>query len=148
MKLRVTKKFEFEMAHALANYDGKCKNIHGHTYKLFVTVIGEPILNENDPKNGMVMDFGILKDIVKTNIIDVYDHSLLLNKNSNHRNISLNDFNIDKVYYKDYQPTCENILLEFVDILKKALPNSVNLYSVKLFETSSSYAEWNMIDNL
>ena len=60
-KVRVTKQFNFEAAHALWNYDGKCKNIHGHTYKLFVTVIGKPINNNKDPKHGMVIDFGDLK---------------------------------------------------------------------------------------
>ncbi|MBP7509547.1 MAG: 6-carboxytetrahydropterin synthase, partial [Prolixibacteraceae bacterium] len=42
-KIRVTKYYDFEMAHALWNYDGLCKNIHGHSYKLHITVIGEPI---------------------------------------------------------------------------------------------------------
>ena len=68
-KIRVTKFYDFEMAHALWNYDGLCKNIHGHSYKLFVTVIGEPINNENDNKNGMVIDFSDLKKIVKEKLL-------------------------------------------------------------------------------
>ena len=54
-KIRITKKFRFEAAHALYGYDGKCKNIHGHNYKLFVTIVGEPISNKSDVKFGMVM---------------------------------------------------------------------------------------------
>ena len=53
------------MAHALWNYDGACKNIHGHSYKLFVTVIGEPDPDEESPKYGMVIDFTDLKEIKK-----------------------------------------------------------------------------------
>ena len=67
-KIRITKKFRFEAAHALYGYDGKCKNIHGHNYKLFVTIIGKPISNQSDVKFGMVMDFDDLKKIVKNNL--------------------------------------------------------------------------------
>ena len=76
--IRVTKEFEFEMAHALWNYDGPCKNIHGHSYRLFVTVMGIPIDDGEHAKFGMVMDFKDLKAIVHKEIIDVFDHSLLL----------------------------------------------------------------------
>ena len=69
-KIRITKKFRFEAAHALYGYDGKCKNIHGHNYKLFVTVIGVPVNDNSNAKEGMVMDFGDLKKIVNTQIIE------------------------------------------------------------------------------
>ena len=55
--IRITKIFTFETAHVLYNYDGKCKNMHGHSYKLFVTVKGIPINDLDHPKNGMVVDF-------------------------------------------------------------------------------------------
>ena len=64
MKVQLTKQFDFEMAHALMNYDGHCKNIHGHSYKLYITVEGEPNPDEKSSKCGMVMDFGDLKKIV------------------------------------------------------------------------------------
>ena len=59
--VRVTKEFTFEMAHALWNYDGACKNIHGHSYHLFISIIGEPLQDEDNPKFGMVIDFKDLK---------------------------------------------------------------------------------------
>ena len=80
-KIRITKEFVFDMAHALSNYDGKCKNIHGHTYKLFVTLIGIPCEDCSSPKNGMVLDFGDLKNIVKIPIVDVFDHALVVPAN-------------------------------------------------------------------
>ena len=73
-KVRVTKKFTFDMAHALYGYDGPCKNIHGHTYHLSVTLIGTPIQDNGDVKLGMVVDFGDLKNIVKENIKNKLNH--------------------------------------------------------------------------
>ena len=66
--IRVTKEFPFEMAHVLWNYDGPCKNVHGHSYRLFVTIYGTPSTNQDDPKNGMVIDFSDLKSIIKKQI--------------------------------------------------------------------------------
>ena len=63
-KIRLTKEFRFEMAHALWDYDGLCRNIHGHSYILAVTVIGVPNEDRNSPTYGMVMHFGDLKRIV------------------------------------------------------------------------------------
>ena len=68
--IRITKEFKFEMAHALMGYDGLCRNIHGHSYGLNVTVAGYPIDEEGHPKLGMVMDFGDLKKIVRKAIVD------------------------------------------------------------------------------
>ena len=73
--IRITKQFSFETGHALYGYDGKCRNVHGHSYKLSVTVIGTPISDSNNVKFGMVIDFGDLKRIVKSEIVDVFDHA-------------------------------------------------------------------------
>ena len=70
--IRLTKQFFFETGHALYGYDGKCRNVHGHSYQLDVTVIGEPIEQEGHVKRGMVIDFGDLKTIVKDQIVDVH----------------------------------------------------------------------------
>lgn len=143
MKIRITKHFDFESAHALYGYDGKCKNIHGHSYHLYVTVIGTPINDAKNPKNGMVMDFGDLKRIVKKEIIDVFDHAVVLNKNSPHlelaKTIEKHSHNIVLV---SYQPTSENMLFDFSEKIKALLPQNVFLHSLKLNETANSYAEW------
>lgn len=146
-KIKITKEFQFEMAHALWNYDGKCKNIHGHTYILYVTVIGEPINNPQNPKNGMVMDFGELKRIIKEKIFNTHDHYVCINNNSPHSKIDFEKYNIVNVQRKNFQPTCENMVIEFVNILKKYLPKKITLYSVKLYETQTSSAEWCITDN-
>ena len=133
------------MAHALYGYDGLCKNIHGHSYRLWVTVIGNILEDESSVKNGMVLDFSILKKIVKPEIVDRYDHSLVLNGNSPHANIDLTAF--EKVFHLPYQPTSENLVLDFVKIIKKKLPENVKLHKVILSETANSFAEWCADDN-
>ncbi len=147
-KIRITKEFQFEMAHALWNYDGKCKNIHGHTYRLFVSVLGEPLNDPNDHKNGMVMDFGNLKKIIKQEIFDKHDHFVALNANSPHSKINFSDFDVKNVQLKNYQPTCENMVVEFVELVRKHLPPQVELVMLRLYETQTSFAEWRKEDNM
>jgi len=134
------------MAHALFGYDGLCKNIHGHSYRLWVTIIGKVLEEENHVKNGMVLDFSLLKKIVKPEIVDKYDHSLVLNANSPHANIDFSAF--EKVFLLPYQPTSENLVYDFVQVIKEKLPNNVDLHKVILSETANSYAEWCADDNV
>ena len=134
------------MAHALYGYDGPCKNIHGHSYQLEVTVAGKQVDDPSNPKHGMVMDFSDLKSIVKEQIVDQLDHALLLNGNSPHRDIPELDTNFEKVVFVNYQPTCENMLSDFVKRIKSLLPSNVKLVTLKLKETPNSYAEWQASD--
>jgi len=148
-KIRLTKEFGFELAHALYGHDGLCKNIHGHSYKLFVTVIGEPIADMNSPKYGMVMDFSDLKKIVKEEIVDRLDHSLMINNKTSQAKIkdALSGIVSLRIVDVDYQTTCENMVVDFADRIKNRLPEGVNLHSIKLHETATSYAEWYASDN-
>ncbi|MGY5355141.1 6-pyruvoyl trahydropterin synthase family protein [Wenyingzhuangia sp. IMCC45467] len=142
-RIRITKKFDFETGHALHGYDGKCRNVHGHSYKLYVTVIGTPIQDANHVKNGMVIDFTDLKEIVKSEVEDVFDHATVFNKNTPHVELAkeLQDRG-HNVILVDYQPTSEMMILDFADKIKKRLPEHIELFSLKLQETSSSFAEW------
>ncbi|HRW63844.1 MAG TPA: 6-carboxytetrahydropterin synthase [Bacteroidales bacterium] len=145
--IRVTKEFNFEIAHALWNYDGPCANIHGHSYRMFVTVFGKPVNDDKNPKNGMVIDFGDLKRIVKQEIIDPLDHAIILNRKAfDSLDCKLNEM-FKKQYIVDYQPTCENMVIDFVQKLKAKLPSGLTLHSLKLHETATSFAEWFASDN-
>lgn len=146
-KVRVTKEFGFEMAHALWNYDGPCRNVHGHSYRLFVTVIGEPIKNQTDPKHGMVIDFGDLKKIVKATIINKFDHSVVVSKEAPHHLLQNIEQMFEKYDVMDYQPTCENLVVDFAGRLMEKLPENLKLFSLRLVETATSYAEWYAEDN-
>jgi 6-pyruvoyltetrahydropterin/6-carboxytetrahydropterin synthase len=146
-KVRVSKEFHFEMAHALWHYDGLCKHIHGHSYKLFITIIGEPISDVDDPKLGMVLDFSDLKAVVKESVVDYFDHSLVLfNASAGHLPDDENEM-YEKVHIMDFQPTCENIVLYIAKKVGALLPSKIRLFSVKLYETATSFAEWYAMDN-
>jgi len=146
--IRITKQFSFETGHALYGYDGKCRNVHGHSYKLSVTVIGTPISDNNNVKFGMVIDFGDLKKIVKSEIVDVFDHATVFNKNTPHVELAkeLSDRG-HNVLLVDYQPTSEMMVIDFAEKIKKHLPENINLFSLKLQETDTSFAEWYAADN-
>lgn len=147
MKLRVTKIFELETAHALWGYDGKCANIHGHSYKLTISITG-PIIQDNSAvKNGMIIDFTDLKKIVKGAVIDEFDHALLVNGNTPHAQYAEVESGFSKIILCDYQPTCENMLVDMVKKVRAALPKSIELKYAKLQETQSSFAEWYLSDN-
>lgn len=146
-KIRVTKLFTFEMAHALWNYDGACRNIHGHSYKLYITIIGEPTSDLSSPKLGMVMDFGDLKTIVNEEIVSKFDHSVVIGVQSHHKFLANVEQMFDKYYVLEYQPTCENLVSDIAKRIQKRLPEKVSLFSVKLAETATSYAEWFASDN-
>lgn len=145
--IRVTKIFSFEMAHALWNYNGACKNIHGHSYKLYVTLAGKPIENINEANNGMVMDFMDLKTLVKNVIIKEFDHSLLIHKNAIKDKMFINEQMFDRLKITDFQPTVENLLIHFSELLIDKLPPGIKLHSLKLQETETAYAEWFNSDN-
>lgn len=146
--IRITKKFSFETGHALYGYDGKCRNVHGHSYKLSVTVFGTPINDTTNVKYGMVIDFGDLKEIVMEEIVNVFDHATVFNKNTPH--VELAKELMDRghnVLLVDYQPTSEMMVIDFAEKIKARLPDNIQLHSLKLQETASSYAEWFASEN-
>jgi len=122
-KVYCTKEFEFEAAHHLLNYEGACARVHGHSYKLQVTVSGEVyttrLLNATDH---MVLDFKDLKKIVEDKIIRTHDHA------------DLNELYVN--------PTAEVMVVKMFEVIYRSLPRDVRLESVKLWETSTSFAEY------
>jgi 6-pyruvoyltetrahydropterin/6-carboxytetrahydropterin synthase len=135
------------MAHALYGYDGPCKNIHGHTYILSITLKGIVLQNNDHPKNGMVIDFTDFKKIIVDNIIQVFDHSLVLNSNSPHGGLNEIRENFEKINYVPYQPSCENLLIDFFDRINSKFADDIKINNIKLEETPTSYAEWFAEDN-
>lgn len=146
--IRITKEFKFEMAHALPGYNGLCKNIHGHSYELLVTVAGTPISDVNNPKNGMVMDFGDLKNIVRKTVVDIYDHSLVLRSDVSPLLVKELKQSQDRIILLDYQPTSELMIADFAQKIKAELPEHIELKYLLLRETVTSYAEWYAEENM
>lgn len=143
--IRITKAFNFEVAHALKDHDGACRNIHGHTYELFVTIIGEPKAEDGHTANGMIMDFKDLKDIVNKRIVKLYDHAFVVSERSPWATSW--DAQSCKLIVLPFEPTSENLVAEYARILKEALPPDVKLHSLRLRETTTAYAEWFASDN-
>lgn len=141
--LTVTKRFEFCYAHHLPEYEGKCKNVHGHNSIVEVTF--EPIAGYN-PYPGMVIDFSVIKKYVQP-IIDILDHKYL-NKDiypfSHVRNYALVE-DPRELYDHDVfnvTPTAENIAMYFVNEISKT-PIGQGLTRVRVYETPDNWAEWN-----
>lgn len=128
MKMLLTKKFAFEMAHALPGYEGKCANLHGHSYHLDVTVEGTVM-----HADGMTVDFHLLKELVEHTVVERFDHALVLP-----RGAGIEAPNLVEV---DFQPTTENLLLHFARLLEPVMPEGARLYSLRLAETDTSVAE-------
>lgn len=143
--IRITKEFRFEGAHALQDYDGKCRHIHGHSYRLFVTLKGTPLRDKKNPKSGMVVDFGDLKKIVNKHIVDPFDHALLLRSDAPLKEEIATSY--ENVIILDFQPTCENLAIYFADLLRANLPSGTTLHSIRLYETPTSFVEWFASEN-
>jgi len=146
--IRITKEFSFETGHALHGYDGKCRNVHGHSYKLAVTVIGKPIEDKSHAKLGMLIDFGDLKKIVRDEIVDPFDHATIFNRHTPHIELAEElRKRGHKVILAEYQPTSENMVIDFAIKIRDRLPEHIRLHSLKLRETETAYAEWHAADN-
>ena len=141
--IRITKEFKFETGHALYGYDGLCKNVHGHSYKLSVTLLGTPITDPDHVKYGMVMDFGDLKKIVNETIVTPFDHATVLNVDSPHKELAdTMESRGHKIMRVQYQPTSEMMILDFAEKIEARLPEQLKLHHLILRETETSYAEW------
>lgn len=138
--LQLSKIFHFEMAHAIHGYPGACKNIHGHSYELQVTI--SPLQEYKDfiPSPGLIFDFKELKELVITNIIKSLDHKLLLSADylAEHPGF----YAPENLVTWNAEPTAENLLLYIQRVLSGKLPPSVKLAELKLFETKDSFAKW------
>ena len=113
----VTKEFVFDAAHYLPFYEGKCENLHGHTYKMHVTVQAEK--EEKHNSSGMAFDFALLKKVVKQHIVDVWDHQLINDHIEN--------------------PSAENMAEYAWNILEK---QNIPIYEITLWETPTSFVRY------
>lgn len=138
--LQVTKIFTFETAHAIHGYSGLCRNIHGHSYELHVTVSSEKSSDDFLPKPGFVIDFKDLKKIVKEEIVDYFDHRLIISNDYLAANPHLKD--LENLDLWSYEPSAENILLYILHKITPLMPQGIVLKKMKLYETANSFAEW------
>jgi 6-pyruvoyltetrahydropterin/6-carboxytetrahydropterin synthase len=138
--IQLTKIFNFEMAHAIHGYQGACKNIHGHSYELHVTVSASEGYDQYIPAPGFIIDFKQIKKIVTTAIVEKFDHKIVLSHNFLVQNSSF--LSPENLVTWQVEPTAENLLFFIKETLLNKFPENVKLLQLKLFETKDSYAEW------
>ena len=132
--MRIAKEFRWEMGHRLPFHDGKCKNLHGHSYKLSVEITGDT------DKNGMVMDYFDLKKVVQP-IVEELDHGFMVNEEDKELLMILQKLS-SKHIRVNFETTAENICRYFLDkISRTGLPSNIKALKVRVFESETSYAE-------
>ena len=132
--MKIAKEYNWEMGHRLPFHEGKCKNLHGHSYKCMVELNGEP------DANGMVLDYYDMKSIIQP-IIDDLDHAFMVYEKDNEVLEFLDKINSRKVVV-DFQSTAENICLYLLKKIKGTnLPKNIKSVKVKVLETENTYAE-------
>jgi len=141
-KISLTKAFSFDAAHALDQYPGKCKHIHGHTYHLFVSITGNIIDEKGNPYRGMIIDFTEMKKWVEMAVLNLFDHALLIEQGGMYSTMEFPSN--EKVYRTIYTPTCENMLVDIVLRLKEHIPEKIKLIEVRLQETPTAFATWSI----
>lgn len=137
---KIAKEFSFDMAHLLDGHDGKCKNLHGHTYKLQVEVAGD--LYIDGPKKGMVMDFGDIKSVVKKLILTPMDHAFIFDQNSE-RECKIADVLVG-LNSKVFAMSCRTTAEEISRFMFQRLTQEGNLpiSAIRLWETPTSFCEY------
>ena len=128
------------MAHAIFGYSGACKNIHGHSYELQVTVTSGEKGQSFIPAPGFILDFKELKQIVTSTIIQLFDHKLVLSRDYLAKIQDLHSQ--ENLLIWEAEPTAENMLVFIQRILRENLPPAIRLAELKLYETKNSYATW------
>jgi 6-pyruvoyltetrahydropterin/6-carboxytetrahydropterin synthase len=132
--MRIAKEFNWEMGHRLPEHFGKCKNIHGHSYKMLVEIEGEVL------ESGMVMDYYHLRDAIEP-VVEKMDHAFLVYKDDKNVIEFLEKMNSKRVIV-DFQSTVENITQYFLqEIAKLKLPPNIHKIKVRVCETPDDYAE-------
>lgn len=137
--LEITKVFRFEMAHAIHGYPGKCKDIHGHSYVLYVTVTANNSADAYIPESGFIIDFKVLKKIVTDTVLNKLDHCLILSEaylKTNPLPASPN------LLVWTEEPSAENMLIYIQKNIQEKLPDPVKLSKLTLYETNDSYVAW------
>ncbi|MBN6080937.1 6-carboxytetrahydropterin synthase QueD [Aggregatibacter actinomycetemcomitans] len=137
---KVSKEFSFDMAHLLDGHDGKCQNLHGHTYKLQVEVRGN--LYQEGAKQGMVIDFSDLKKTVNHAILEPMDHAFIYDQTSERESkiAALLQQLDSKTFGVPFRTTAEQLAQFIFNQLK--YQNNLPVSAVRLWETPTSFCEY------
>jgi 6-pyruvoyltetrahydropterin/6-carboxytetrahydropterin synthase len=143
--MRITRRLEFDAGHRIPDHASQCRHLHGHRYALEVTLSGDVIRADGSPVNGMVMDFGEIKAIAKTQVVDAWDHAFLVYRGDRAVADFLASMPGHKTVVLDVVPTAENLAALAFHILDPlyhdSYGNHLRLERVRLFETPNCWAD-------
>lgn len=132
----ITRRIEFDAGHRVPGHGGKCRNVHGHRYRLEVTVDGEV------PEDGMILDFGIVKAVLVERVVDRLDHRMLVWRHDVDLLQVMTEGEFG-VVLMEAPPTAENLAVDIALSIDDALSaHGVQLVAVRLYETPNSWADW------
>ncbi len=140
--IEITRKIEFDAGHRIPDHQHQCKHLHGHRYVLELSVVGEIKQQDGACDNGMVADFGVLKSILKTHLIDLWDHAFLVWEKDEKIVRFLQTLPNHKTVILKNVPTVENLAQTAFAILNPVLSEkNLKINRLKLYETPNSWAQ-------
>lgn len=143
--MQITRRLEFDAGHRIPNHQSQCRHLHGHRYALEVTLAGGVLHDPSSPRDGMVMDFGDVKAIAKTHLVDLWDHAFLVYRDDKAVADFLATLPGHKTVILDVVPTAENLAHQAFALLaplyRNAFGEELTLYRVRLYETPNCWAD-------
>lgn len=141
----ITRRLEFDAGHRIPNHSSQCKHLHGHRYAIEITLSGDIIGTEGASEQGMVMDFGDVKRIANTHLVDLWDHAFLVYRGDKIVCDFLSGLPNHKTVMLAVVPTAENLAQVAFEILAPAFSdtygNHLRLEKIRLYETPNSWAD-------
>jgi 6-pyruvoyltetrahydropterin/6-carboxytetrahydropterin synthase len=143
--MRITRRLEFDAGHRIPDHLSQCRHLHGHRYAIEVTLAGVVIDQPGSPADGMLMDFGEVKSLAKTHLVDGWDHAFLVFGGDTAVRGFLESLPGHKTVVLDRVPTAENlatIAFETLDaVYRDTYGNRLRLERVRIYETPNCWAD-------
>jgi 6-pyruvoyltetrahydropterin/6-carboxytetrahydropterin synthase len=143
--MRITRRLEFDAGHRIPDHESQCRHLHGHRYAVEITLCGEVIQRPGSPVDGMVIDFGEVKALAKTHLVDVWDHGFLVYRGDSQLISLLNALPDHKTVVLESVPTAENLAIAAFRMLdpiyRDSYGNHLRLERVRIYETPNCWAD-------
>jgi 6-pyruvoyltetrahydropterin/6-carboxytetrahydropterin synthase len=143
--MRITRRLEFDAGHRIPNHASLCRHLHGHRYAIEVTVSGNVVTAAGDAEQGMVADFGGLKELMNRHVVDPWDHAFLVYANDTQMVSFLNSIPKHRTVIFDAPPTAEHLAQTALRILAKACADNygsrIRIEQVRIYETPNCWAD-------
>jgi len=142
--IQITKTIEWHMGHRIPNHDGQCRYPHGHSYRLELTLSGPLVKEQGAPDEGMIVDFSLVSQALKTHVKDLLDHRFVAyDQDPLLKKAFAGDLGEElKIFFVPFIPTSENLVKWCYLQLKDVFPPKINVVKLRLYETSKSWSDY------